>query len=225
MVKKIRLLGMELDNYTLREEIMQSEDFSHKQELNIIRTISIEMLSMAADSQEVRSGIEQADLLIVGDSEILTEAGIYSSQRLREASEHGFMREFLKTRVFGQSSFFLIAQHQEEMDAFLKFLKTKYENMVIVGTYLLDTCSKDYDTMINEINAAAADVVLSVLTSPQEDSLLLREKAKISAKVWYSLGVDYQNTKKKPSFFVRFQQLIHKGRFKNMIHSYEDRNG
>lgn len=225
MVKKIRLLGMELDNYTLREEIMRSEDFSHKQELNIIRTVSIEMLSMAADSQAVRDGIAQADLLIVGDSEILTEAGIYSSQRLREASEHGFMREFLKARVRSQSSFFLVARDAEELDAFMEFLKIKYENMVIVGTYLLDTCSKDYDTMINEINAAAPDVILTVLTSPQEDSFLLQEKAKISAKVWYSLGAGYQNAKKKPSFFLRFQQLIHKGRFKNMIHSYEDRNG
>lgn len=225
MVKKIRLLGMELDNYTLREEIIQSEDFSHKQELNIIRTVSIEMFSKAADSQVVRDGIAQADLLIVGDSEILTEAGIYSSQRLREASEHGFMREYLKARIGSQSSFFLVAQDQEDLDAFLDFLKSKYENMVIVGTYLLDTCVKDHDTMINEINAAAPDVILSVLTSPQEDMLLLREKAKISAKVWYSLGAGYQITKKKPSFFLRFQQLIHKGRFKNIIHSYEDRHG
>lgn len=225
MVKKIRLLGMELDNYTLREEMMQSEDFSQKQELNIIRTVSIEMLSMAADSQAVRNGIAQADLLIVGDSEILTEAGIYSSQRLREASEHGFMHEFLKARVSTRSSFFLVAQGQEDLDAFFEFVKSKYENMIIVGTYLLDTCSKDHDTMINEINAAAPDVILSVLTSPQEDSLLLQEKAKIRAKVWYSLGTGYQNIKKKPSFFFRFQQMIHKGRFKNMIHNYEDRNG
>lgn len=97
---------MEIDNFTLREEMVQSESFYDNQELNIIRTVSIGMLSMAADSQVVRDAICQADLLVVGDREILTEAGIYSAQRLREASEHGFMREFLNGRIRSQSHFF-----------------------------------------------------------------------------------------------------------------------
>lgn len=224
MVKKIRLLGMELDNFTLQEEMAQSELFYDRQELNIIRTISMKMLSLAADSQPVRAGIRQADLLIVGDREILIEAGIYSSRRLREASEHGFMREFLGCMTDRRCSFFLVAQNQAELDAFLEFLKTKYEKIAVVGNYLLDACMGDPDVMINEMNAAAPDIILSVLSSPQEDTLLLQEKEKIRARVWYSLGMDYKNTEMKPSFMLRFQQLIHKGRFKNAVHHYEDRN-
>ena len=224
MVKKIRLLGMEIDNFTLREEMMKSETFYHKQELNIIRTVSIEMLSMAAENQTVRDGIKQADLVVVGDMEILTEAGIYSAQRLHEASEHGFISEFLKERIHSNSSFFLVAQSQSDFSAFLQFLKLKYENISIVGNYVLDTCSSDYDMMINEINAAAPDIILSTLDSPQEDVFLMQEKAKISARVWYSLSADYQTTQKKPSFLFWIQQLIHKGKFKNVIHNYEDRH-
>lgn len=224
MVKKIRLLGMEMDNFTLREEMAQSELFYHRQELNIIRTISIEMLSMAADSQTVRDGLEQADLLVVGDREILTEAGIYSPQRLREASEHGFMREFLNQMIAAHSSFFLVAEDRARLDAFVEFLETRYENRVVVGSYVLDDCSNGYDMMVNEINAAAPDIVLSVLASPREDQLLLQEKARISARVWYSLGAGYRDTEKKPSFAVWFRQLVHKGRFKNKVHNYEDRD-
>lgn len=224
MVKKIRLLGMEMDNFTLREEMAQSERFCHKQELNIIRTISMEMLSAAADSQAVRDGLEQADLLVVGDREILTEAGIYSPQRLREASEHGFMREFLNQMMAEHCSFFLVAKDQMQLDAFRNFLNIKYENLTVVGNYLLDACGDGYDLMINEINAASPDLVLSVLASPQEDRLLLQEKSRIRAKVWYSLGEGYQDTDKKPSFTVWFRQLVHKGRFKNVIHSYEERD-
>lgn len=225
MVKKIRLLGMEIDHFTLREEMMQSESFYDRQELNIIRTASIEMLSMAADSQTVRDGIAQADLVVVADREILTEAGIFSAQRLHEASEQGFMKAFLQERIHGQSSFFLVAKDQPDLDVFMEFLKSKYETIRIVGSYLSDTCGDDYDIMINEINAAAPDIVLSVLASPLEDAFLLQEKAKISARVWYSLSTDYQNAKKKSSVLFWFQQLIHKGRFKNVIHNYEERHG
>lgn len=224
MVKKIRLIGMEMDNFTLQEEMMQSETFYDRQELNIIRTMSIKMLSLAADSQAVRDGIGQADLLVVGDREILTEAGIYSSRRLREASEHGFMREFLSRMISRQTRFFLMAQDQEQFGAFDEFLKTEYENMIVVGHCLLDGCSDGFDMAVNEINAAAPDVVLSVLASPQEDTFLLQEKEKIRARVWYSLGAGYKNAKKKPSVIFWFQQLIHKGRFKNAVHHYEDRH-
>ncbi len=224
MVKKIRMLGMEMDHFTLREEIVQSELFYHKQELNIIRTVSIDMLSLAADSQIIRGGIAQADLIVVGDSEILTEAGIYSAQRIREASEHGFMRAFLKDRIRAQSSFFLVAQDEQDLERLMEFLKKKYENMIIVGTCVLDACTQNYDRMINEINAAAPDIILSVLTSPQEDALLMQEKAKISARIWYSMSRYDQTSTKKTSFLCWFQQLIHKGRFKNAVHSYEERN-
>lgn len=224
MVKKIRLLGMEIDNFTLREEIKKSESFYDKQELNIIRTVSVKMLNMAAQDQTVRDGIDQADLVVVSDREILTEAGIYSAQRLREAREHQFMREFLQERIYCESSFFLVAKSQADLIAFSEFLKTEYENMRIVGNYVLDTCGNEYDMMINEINAAASDIILSVLDSPQEDAFLMQEKAKISARVWYSLGNDLKQTQKKTSFLCWFQQLIHKGRFKNVIHNYEDRH-
>lgn len=224
MVKKIRLLGMEIDNFTLREEIRKSESFYDKQELNIIRTVSVKMLNMAAEDQIVRDGIVQADLVVVSDREILTEVGIYSAQRLREASERQFMREFLRERIHCKSSFFLVARSQTDLIAFLEFLKTEYENMRIVGTYVLDMCGNEYDMMINEINAAAPDIILSVLDSPQEDAFLMQEKSKISARVWYSLGNDFKETQKKTSFLCWFQQLIHKGRFKNAIHNYEDRH-
>lgn len=96
--------------------------------------------------------------------------------------------------------------------------------MIIVGTCVLDACTQNYDRMINEINAAAPDIILSVLTSPQEDALLMQEKAKISARIWYSMSRYDQTSTKKMSFLCWFQQLIHKGRFKNAVHSYEERN-
>ena len=134
------------------------------------------------------------------------------------------MREFLQERIYCESSFFLVAKSQADLIAFSEFLKTEYENMRIVGNYVLDTCGNEYDMMINEINAAASDIILSVLDSPQEDAFLMQEKAKISARVWYSLGNDLKQTQKKTSFLCWFQQLIHKGRFKNVIHNYEDRH-
>lgn len=222
MVKKIRLLGMELDNFSLREEVLQGENFYNKTELNVIRTISMKMLSDAADNQLVRNGLAQADLLVVGDKEILTEAGIYSSQRLREAVEHGFMQEYLKRMSNNRRRVFLVAPTEEEMSNLREYLLTAYENMQLVGNYVLEACDGEYDIMVNEMNAALPDVIISVLDSPQEDGVLQQVKAKIDARVWYSLGSRYFDPEGKLSFIMWFQQLLHKGRFKNVVHHYDD---
>lgn len=224
MVKKIRMLGMDIDNFTLAEEIGQCEEFYHRQELNIIRTVSVGMLSMAAAGGQVREGIGQADLLIIEDKEILTQAGIYSAQRLKEAGENGFMRECLKRMCQEGRRVFLVAGSRAKLGQLEEFLKTAYETMYIVGCYVLGQGSSDYDTAMNEINAAMPDAVLSVLDSPIEDGFLLQAKPKVSAKVWYSLGGNYRCQKGKLSFLIWFRQLIHKGKLKNVIHQYEDGN-
>lgn len=224
MVKKIRLLGMVIDNFSLREEVQQGEEFYNRSELNIIRTISMKMLGMAADNRSVREGIAQADLLVVGDEEILTEAGIYSSQRLREANEHGFMQEYLKRIAGSGRSVFLVAEDRQALEMLQEYLNMVYENMQIVGSYVLEACGGDYDMAVNEMNAAWPDILLSVVSSPVEDMFLLKAKAKISARVWYSLGEDYLDTQRGVSFVMRFRQFIHRGRFKNVIQHYEDGN-
>lgn len=222
MVKKIRLFGMEIDNFSLREEVLRGEDFYNKTELNVIRTISVNMLSMAAENQTVRDAIAQADLLVVGDREILMEAGIYSSQRLREADEHGFMKEYLRRICKEQRRVFLVASGPDELDELQRFLNSTYETMQIVGSYMAESCGGEYDTLVNEMNAALPDIIISALDSPIEDELLQEERAKIDARVWYSIGPAYLGTQGKLSFRMRFARLVHREKFKSAVHHYED---
>ncbi len=224
MVKKIRLLGMEIDNYSLPEEVLRGEEFINKSELNIIRTLSMKMLSLAVDNKAVRAGIEQADLLVIGNKEILLEAGIRSSQRLWEASEHGFMREYLKRICTDCRRVFLLAPDRAELEVFREYLKSTYEKMYIVGDYVVEKCGKDFDIMINEINAHVPDVILSVLDFLLEDEFLPDAREKIDAKVWYSLGEQYHSPAGKLPFLMKVRQLIYRGKFKNVIHNYKEYN-
>ncbi len=222
MVNKIRLLGMEIENYSLREEVLRGEAFIDQGELNIIRTISMKLLSMAADNRLVRDSIGQADLLIIGDKEILMEAGIHSSQRLREASEFIFMKEYLKRMSYSQRRVFLVAADSGKLGTLQEYLDTAYEKLQIAGKCILEESAGIYDNIINEINASAPEAVLSVLESPQEENFLLEAGTRLNAKVWYSLGEHYHDPQGRPSICMRLQQLIHKGRFKNKVHNYED---
>ena len=222
MVKKIRLFGMEIDNYPLWEEIRLGESFYEQGKMNVIRTVSMQMLGMSVEDRQVQEGIGKADLVVIEDKEILSEAGIRSSQRLREADEHGFMQEFLKRACKNRRRVFLVAGDAEKLKEVKEFLQKAYEKMQIAGNYTAEDCRGGYDGMVNEINACAPDMILSVLESPVEDQLLSEAGARIDARVWYSMGLHYGRPAGRLPLRLFLRQLIHIGRFQTAVHQYRE---
>lgn len=96
MLKKIDILGIEVDNYTVREAMMQVENYLDNTVMNTIETIDMKMLELAGRDETVRACMEQLDLAVIGEKEILIAADVHSSQRISETINHDFFREFIK---------------------------------------------------------------------------------------------------------------------------------
>ena len=82
--KKIKILDMCVDNYTVRESLLRLDTYLASAMLNIIETVTMEQLILANDHPAVKDCLKQADLCIVGDCEILSETGHVTAQRMRE---------------------------------------------------------------------------------------------------------------------------------------------
>ena len=97
MIKQIQLLGMTIPNYSLREELQLAQDALRDEKLRLLLTVSMQSLIKVSnsESQQVKECVEQADLVVVEDPEILSVAGINSSQRIHEAEDHLFFTELL----------------------------------------------------------------------------------------------------------------------------------
>lgn len=110
MLKKIDILGIEVDNYTVREAMMQVENYLDNTIMNTIETIDMKMLELAGQDETVRACIEQLDLAVIGEKEILIAADVHSSQRLSETINHDFFREFIKRIIRNHKRVFLLAE-------------------------------------------------------------------------------------------------------------------
>lgn len=222
MVKKIRLFGMEIDNYPLWEEVRLGESFYEQGKMHIIRTMSMGLLGMAAEDRQIQDGIRQAELVVVEDKEILSAAGIRSSQRIREAMEHGFMKEFLKRVCRNRRRVFLVAGRSADMEHVTDFLRRTYEKLQIVGNYVIEDGRGGYDHMVNEINACVPEVIISVLESPFEEQFLAEAGVQVNARVWYSIGAHYERPSGRLPLWLHLKRLIHIGRFRTAVHQYEE---
>ena len=104
MIKQIQLLGMTFPNYSLRDELQLAQEALKNDGLRVLLTVSMQSLVKAgsSESQQIKECVEQADLVAVEDPEILSVAGIHSSQRIHEAEDHLFFTELLKRLQRGQ---------------------------------------------------------------------------------------------------------------------------
>ncbi len=224
MIKQIQILGMTFPNYSLRDELQLAQEALRSERLCMFLTMSMQSLMKVSSSgsEEEKSFVEQADLIVVEDPEILSVAGITSNQRIREASEHLFFAELMKRLQRGQQQIYLVASKNAALEKIKEILGERYEKLHIVGQYSIEEYPDDLDRMINEINSAAPDVILSVMPTPGQEEFLMKNRSKLLAKLWYGLGENYTLLLEKKGFGWKMKRLIHLGRFKMHVNQYDE---
>lgn len=222
MIKKVKLLGISIDNYTVREAMLQVDVFLSNEQLNIIETITTKLLVNAEEIPVVKSCIEQSDLAVIGEKGVLTAAGVKTAQRIKETREHEFLKEFMKRVVRNHKSVYLLGEKKESVQAFQKFLIKEYGSLSIVGSYAMEECVSDVDTVINEMNAAVPDVILSILPVPEQEKLLMAHKDKLNANIWYSIGEEYAKTLQAGGVKCGLMYMIHNKHLRWKNNKYEE---
>ena len=114
MIKKIDILGIQLDNYTVREAIMRVEAWYDNNMLNVIEMVSMQMLTESESDPVLKEVISSLDLAVIGEKGILQAAGVDTMQRIRETEENDFSDEFLK-RVSATANLFLLLERHREL--------------------------------------------------------------------------------------------------------------
>lgn len=225
MVKKLSILGINLDNYTVREAMLRIEVYWNNTIMNTVETVSMGTLVKARTDGLLKNCIENLDLAIICDKEILKAAGLVSSQRARESGENEFQKEFLRRAARNKRSVYLLGESDEQVGLLREFLAENYERIRVAGAYALSECGGDYDAVINEINIATPDVILSVIPTPERQYFLLEHKEKLNAKIWYGLGKDYAGRQGKSEMAGFARRLIQKGILHTHLMRYKKNDG
>ena len=217
MIKKIDILGIQLDNYTVREAIMRVEAWYDNNMLNVIEMVSMQMLTESESDPVLKEVISSLDLAVIGEKGILQAAGVDTMQRIRETEENDFSDEFLKRVERNRKSVFIIGETQGAVDEFTQELREATRNGF---QGFVENCVGDLEGVINEMNAATPDVIISIIPSPGQEHFLVEHRDKINANLWYGIG-GFEVHRKRSRIKGFFWNLIHRVRLKNSIEKYE----
>lgn len=220
MIKKVELLGIEIDNYTVREAMQKVETYLNTTGMNTIGAISMEMLVRAEEDETLKDCIEGLDLVIINEKEILQAAGVNSQQRVREISERQFLKEFMKRMIHNDQTVYLFGATKQDVETLETFLMENYGNIKLVGKFAIEDCVGDFDGVVNESNIVSPDVIFSVIPTPEQEYFLMENKGKMNAKVWYGLGSNYAGKQGLSRFTGQIKRMMHKGMLNRMLSKY-----
>lgn len=222
MIKKIDILGLSLDNYTVREAIRRVETYLSNNVLNTIECISMEMLIQAENDEVLRNVIQSLDLAVIGEKEILQATKSSTMQRIRETEENDFFFEFFKRVERNKKSVYLLGESEEKIAEVRLELERQFKKISIVGSYALEDCVGALDAVINELNSTTPDIIVSVLPTPMQEHFFWEHKDKMNANIWYGMG--NLPIRRKQGVMGRIQRVVHRGRLKSSISKYDAKN-
>lgn len=224
MENKINILGVVIDNYLTSDSKSLIDEYLDNDCMNTISMIQIPTLLQAVDDDEFREYIKQMDLTVAGDEAILEAAGLQDGQKLREASDGEFLVRFFEKIIEKEKTIYILGEKEQEVDKYMKVITKRHIGLNIAGKYAINGYEQDWDSIVNEINSVAPDVILSILSSPFQEKFVIANKNKISARVWMSLGDDLQTSdlNLKNNWLTK---LIEKKILISKVKKYENENG
>lgn len=189
MIKKINIAGVQLDNYTVREMIMNVEKMLSDNVFECIQEVDMDTLSFAETDEQVREVLDSLDYTIISDTGILKAAGVETMQHEHEIKDKDFFYELLKRIERNHKTVFVLGSNESNVDSIASIIDEEYSKIKIVGKVALETVN-NVDSIVNDINTETPDVIISVMPSPEREHFLYENRDKLSANLWYGMGAN-----------------------------------
>ncbi len=222
-MRQLDILGIRLRDYSLREGLKKACSFMDNGALSAICYLSDQTLVKAAEEPRQQEWIEQMDMTVFGTTDILKAAGIESRGRIRDVEENTFFREFIRRSVREQRTFFLVAGTPQMLEKLEAYVRRAYEKepVVIAGSYLLSQEESGADSLVNEVNDVAPDIVISCLPFAQQAGYMNEYRKMMNARIWLGMLEEQLVEGDGRQFFRSVRQNYLKRMFRYKISKYE----
>lgn len=215
MRDKIQVLGIEIDNYSAKEAVKRMMFYMETEPVNVIKMVTMSTLAIFQQDEEIGVLFQDIDLALVGDKGILQAAGVTEERRLKEVEELLFIKMVMRYLHKNTARVLLLAESAVDLEKLEGYMHKDYPNIQIVEKAILSEQSSSDDKLLNLVNGAEADCILSTLSSPMEESFVCRNKSLINAHVWLGFGNLLGEMRKQKTIYQKIKEFVLRQILKN----------
>lgn len=221
MSKGIQVLGIDIDNHTVRESMFLLEEYVNSDGLNLAGVITSDLLMLAADHREVYDILEMMDLQVIGETSILEVLEQTYEQRANEILRRDLEETFLNSLVRKRKKVFWISDAEGDLSVLQSYVEENYPKLDIAGSYTGVIEEENLESIINEINSIAPDVILIQTADWIRLSLLLQAKNQLNANLCVCMSYRVKSKFWSPNKNSKLKSLIDQTMFKRRAIRYE----
>lgn len=188
MNDKMNIFDVEIDVFTAKTAMKAAVQYMQSESINTIEIVTLDMLAQGLDDPEWKENTKFIDMILPGDREILESAGIQDRVLLKDARNRMFLRMFLQFLQKNRRKVFLFVESEEELCRVKTAMKTYNKGILISGYAVLNETGNSEDNIINDINGAEIDCILSTLSSPAQEKFIVKNSALLNSRVWLGCG-------------------------------------
>lgn len=203
MSKKIDVLGIRLDDYTAKDAMKTITECIKEETVSLVEVVTAESVMRMAQNEMGQRGICTMDMILPGDRVILEAADIKDEKLLQEAQNRGFLKLLFQYLHKNSTSVFLLADSIEEAETLKRYLQKEYKHIRVTGIMGIPEGTASDDMIINMINGAEAECIISSVTSDRQEAFICRCKNILNVKLW--VGISQMET-----FFTERESLAHR---------------
>lgn len=208
MNEKIQILDLEIDNCTAKYAMEQVIEYMGTEPLNVVEILHLKSLVKLQEETELKQQMSEFDLILAGEKGLLEATGIPADKRLHEIDSNLFLRMFTKYLHRNEMKIFILSELEEALQSWQEHLMENYPNIKIVGTAIIKGQEFSEDTVVNKINGAEADCIISLLSSPMQETFVLKNKQLLNSRLWIGLGAELKDLRQEKTRFQKVQKWL-----------------
>ena len=208
MNEKIQVLDLEIDNLTAKDAVKRVVSYMESELLNVVEMVTMNTLGKFQQDENARELFESFDIALASDKGILEAAGETDERRLKEVDELLFIKMVMRVLHKNSTRVFLLAEDYSDLQKLEMYMQEDYANIQVVGKATMENDAVSDDMLLNILNGAEAECILSALPSPTEEHFVFRNKSLINARIWLGFGNLLDELKKEKTGFQKVKDFI-----------------
>lgn len=208
MSETIQVLGIKLNNLNAKEALKRVMSYMENEPMKIVEMVTMNTIGHFQEAEEVGEIFDTMDLVLASDKGILQAAGVEDERQLKEVSELLFLKMVLRYFHKNNVRVFLLAETSEDMQKLAVYMEEDYGKIQVVEMATMEEQGASDDMLLNLLNGAEAECVISALPSPVEEQFISRNKMLVNARLWLGLGNLIDEMKKEKTAFQKIKEFV-----------------
>jgi len=188
MRKTVNIAGVKVDSVTMAQAVENLKSFINESGVHSIYTPNAEIVMEAYSDENLRSILNQSDMLVADGAGVILASRILGLDLPEKVSGIDLIKESFSMDIGRKTRYFFFGSKPGVAETAAANISAAHPGIETVGCRNGYFSKEEEPGIIEEINAAAPDILLVALGAPKQEKWIHENRHKLKAKVCIGCG-------------------------------------